>query len=47
MGNRRSATKWFNLFGAAGLVIAALAGCSGDDGPAGPSGADAVVGGQR
>ena len=45
MGHRRSATYWFNLFGAASLVLGALVGCSGDDGPAGPAGSNAVVGG--
>jgi OmcA/MtrC family decaheme c-type cytochrome len=45
MGHRRSATYWFNLFGAAGLVLAALAGCSGDDGAPGPAGSNAAWGG--
>jgi len=45
MGHRRSATHWFNLFGAAGLVLAALVGCSGDDGATGSAGSNAVVGG--
>jgi len=43
MGHRRSATYWFNLFGAAGLVLAALVGCSGDNGAAGTPGMNAVA----
>jgi len=43
MGHRRSATYWFNLFGAAGFALAALVGCSGDDGSAGASGSNAVA----
>lgn len=39
MGHRRFAAQWLKLFAVAGLVGAALAGCSGDDGTqAGPSG---------
>lgn len=46
MGQRRSATHWFNLVGIGSVVLALLAGCTGNDGaqgPAGPAGSNAGV----
>jgi OmcA/MtrC family decaheme c-type cytochrome len=43
MGHRRFAAQWLRHLAAAGLVGAALAGCSGDDGTEGQAGPSGVV----